>query len=94
MMKSFFTLFISCWLAGVSFAQSGKGMVTIPVQNEQQAPLEGATVELLRSQDSVLVKTAVSDKSGIALIENVAPASYFFRVSSVGFTTAYSKAFV
>lgn len=93
MMKSFFTLFISCLLAAVAFAQSGKGTVTIPVQNEQQAPLEGATVELLRSQDSALVKTAVTDKAGIALIENVAPASYFFRVSSVGFATAHSKAF-
>lgn len=92
-MKSFFSFFISCLLAAVAFAQSGKGTVTIPVQNEQQAPLEGATVELLRSQDSALVKTAVTDKAGIALIENVAPASYFFRVSSVGFATVYSQAF-
>lgn len=92
-MKSFFSFFISCLLAAVAFAQSGKGTVTIPVQNEQQAPLEGATVELLRSQDSALVKTAVTDKAGMALIVNVAPASYFFRVSSVGFATVYSQAF-
>ncbi len=88
-----FTLFISCLLASISFAQTGKGTVTINVLNEQQAPLEGATVELLRSKDSALVKTAISDKAGMALIEGVAPASYFFRISSVGFATSYSKPF-
>ncbi|HEV7332113.1 MAG TPA: outer membrane beta-barrel protein [Flavisolibacter sp.] len=92
-MKSMFTLFISCLLASISFAQTGKGTVTINVLNEQQAPLEGATVELLRSKDSALVKTAISDKAGMALIEGVAPASYFFRISSVGFATSYSKPF-
>ncbi|RYZ54571.1 MAG: carboxypeptidase regulatory-like domain-containing protein, partial [Chitinophagaceae bacterium] len=92
-MKLMFTLLASCFFSLAPFAQTGKSTVTLTVLNEQQSPVEGATVELLRSQDSALVKTAITDKAGLALLENIAPATYKFRVTSVGFAIVLSKPF-
>ncbi|NTS42357.1 TonB-dependent receptor [Flavisolibacter sp. BT320] len=92
-MKLMFTLLFSSIFSFALFAQKGNSTITITVLNEQQSPVEGATVELLRSKDSALVKTAITDKAGLALLENIAPATYQFRVTSVGFATVLSKPF-
>lgn len=75
----------------VVVAQTGKGKATITILNDQKLPVEGATVELLRSKDSTLVKTSLSDKAGVAEFDNVKPASYLFRITSVGLKTTYSS---
>ena len=80
-------------IATVAFAQTDKGKVSVTILNEQKAPVEGATVELLRSKDSGLVKIAVADKAGLAEFENILPAWYIMRVSAVGLTAGYSKSF-
>jgi outer membrane receptor protein involved in Fe transport len=69
-----------------------KGKLSLSVFNEQKSPLENATVELLRSKDSGLVKTAITDKAGLAEFENINFNSYLIRVSSVGMKTAYTNA--
>jgi iron complex outermembrane recepter protein len=92
-MRKIFTCAVAFLLASAGFAQTGKGKAVVTVLNEQNAPLESATVELLRSRDSALVKAAISDKSGAAEIENLIPATYLFRVTVVGFGPAYSGAF-
>lgn len=81
----FFSLLLS--------AQGGKGRVTVTVHNEQGSPLDGATVELLRSKDSALVKTALTDKNGLAEMENIPSSSYRVRITAVGFQAAFSQAF-
>ena len=91
-MKKILVGLLSVLMTAIAFAQ-GKGKATITILNEQKAAVEGATVELLRSKDSALVKTSLSDKAGIAEFENIAPAPYFIRVSSVGLTTSYSNVF-
>ncbi|HEY0040448.1 MAG TPA: outer membrane beta-barrel protein, partial [Flavisolibacter sp.] len=91
-MKKILVGLLSVLMTTIAFAQ-GKGKATITILNEQKAAVEGATVELLRSKDSALVKTSLSDKAGIAEFENIAPAPYFIRVSSVGLTTSYSNVF-
>lgn len=74
-------------------AQTAKGKATVTVLNEEKSPVEGATIELLRKKDSALVKTALSDKNGVAEIENLSPSSYLFRITAIGFATSYSVAF-
>lgn len=77
----------------LAFAQSGKGRATITILNDQKAAVEGATVELLRSKDSALVKTTLSDKTGLAEFDNVTPATYLLRITAVGLNKAYSNVF-
>src|SRR6476469_1294146 len=79
----------------VVFAQSesGNGTVHISIQTEANAALENATVELVRSTDSVLVRSAIADKSGQALFEKLPAGSYRARASLIGFATDYTAPF-
>lgn len=92
-MRKIFTCALSVLMTTIAFAQNGKGKAALTVLTEQKSPVEGATIELLRSKDSALVKTAISDKAGLAEIDNLLPSTYFIRVSAVGLTTTYSNAF-
>lgn len=81
-------------LIGAAAAQnSGRGKVVVAITADQEAVLENATVEVLRSTDSILVKSALTDKAGKAEIENLLYGSYILRVSMVNFITAYSNRF-
>jgi len=77
----------------LSFAQTSRGKLTIIITNEQNKPIEGSTVELLRSKDSGLVKTAITDKAGLAEFNPVLDQQFIIRASSVGFQNRYSEAF-
>lgn len=90
-MKKAVTCVLALLVFAMAFAQAGKGKAAITILNGQKEPVEGATVELLRSRDSALVKTAITDKDGAAWMEGILPASYFFRISAVGYGTAYSQ---
>ena len=52
------------------------GTVSVSVTNEQHVSLENATIELLSSKDSILVKAGIADRSGRAEFENIAFNSY------------------
>jgi iron complex outermembrane receptor protein len=77
------------------FAQTNpvKGKVSISVSNRDNIPLEGATVELLKAKDSALTKSAVTDKAGLAEIENVPFGTYIIKVTMISHSAAYSAAF-
>lgn len=75
------------------FAQSPKGNLSVHIINEQKSSLENATVELLRSKDSSLARTAITDKNGTAEIENINDGSYLLKVSMVNHATQYSNVF-
>ena len=70
-----------------------RGKITVVIVNDQQAALENATVELLKSKDSTLVKAAVTDAAGIAEIIQVPWNNYIVRVSMVNFKPVYSAPF-
>jgi hypothetical protein len=74
-------------------AQSPKGSVEVHIINEQRSSLENATVELLRSKDSSLARTAITDKNGTAEIENISFGSYLLKISMVNHATQYSNVF-
>lgn len=92
-MRQIFTCVILFLLPVILIAQGVKGKVVLTVLNEQHTPMEGATVELLRQKDSVLVKTAISDKIGVVEIDGITPSAYLVRTTAVGFNNTYSKAF-
>ncbi|WP_165871528.1 TonB-dependent receptor [Flaviaesturariibacter flavus] len=89
-------IYLALMLSAASLAaaaQGGKGSVSVTVTNEQKAPLESATVEILRAKDSVLVKTALSDRGGTALAEGLPAGRYLLRVSMTGHEPRYAPAF-
>ena len=94
-MKSTLALILVIFICTTAHAQVIKnGKITISVLNQQNAPLENTTVELLRSKDSGLVKTAITDKSGTALLERLAPGTYIIKASMVNYTPRYSSAVI
>jgi hypothetical protein len=87
-------LMLMCMMATyLSFGQSTKGKLTVIITNEQNKPVEGSTVELLRSKDSGLVKTAITDKNGLAELNPVLDQPFLIRASNVGFQNRYSQVF-
>src|SRR5688572_24618769 len=81
-MKSFF-VFIACTIGSFTSANtySQASGFTVSFINDSKKPLNDVTVELRRATDSSLVKAAISDKSGIAVLENIKPGNYFFKAS-------------
>jgi iron complex outermembrane receptor protein len=69
------------------------GNVIAKVVDEKNEAVENATCSLLRTKDSVLVRTALSGKDGKINIENIKPGNYLLRVSHTGYSSGYSKSF-
>lgn len=81
-MKKTLNLIILFFTSLQLYAQSPvKGTITVRVLNEQQQALESVTTALLRSKDSSLVKTAITDRNGVAEFVNIAAGSYFIKTS-------------
>ena len=78
---AFILLTINC---GICLAQSQGKTIKATVVTEQQQPLTGATVQLLKT-DSALVKVQVSDKLGVAEFHNLPDNNYLVQVSHTGF---------
>ncbi len=77
-----------------STAQSvNKGNFSVAIKNESQSPIVNATVELLESKDSFLVKVAISNNNGIADFENIAFGNYLIKTTSVNYVPEYSALF-
>jgi hypothetical protein len=74
-----------------SSAQEVKVKISVQVLNEQKQPIENATAELRRSKDSALVKTAISDKNGIAEFENIKAGTYLVKVVAIGYAASLSN---
>src|SRR6476661_2477014 len=82
-------LMLTMMAAHFSFSQDS-GKIAVVVNNDRKAPLENATVELRRSKDSVLVKTALTDVKGRADFDGLPFGNYYLRTSAVGYQPHYS----
>ncbi len=76
-------------------AQTGnKQNITGQVNNENNRPVDNATISLLRGKDSAMLKTALPDKEGKFEFENVKPGNYLVSISSVGYKKHFTRNFV
>ncbi|HCL05879.1 MAG TPA: TonB-dependent receptor, partial [Chitinophagaceae bacterium] len=91
-MKKLYSLLLTAALLCVynNIQAQRNGKITLTVQNEQQQAIENATVELLRSKDSSLVKAAITDKTGVAYFDNLVSGTYRVRISAVSYSTKYT----
>lgn len=93
-MKFLLTL-ISVSLSTMCFSQVSTGTVTGMIKNSgNQKNIDAASVSLLKSSDSSLVKLAVTARDGSFSFDNVKDGAYLVSASAVGHSTVYSSAFV
>ena len=76
-----------------SHAQTKNGRIIGEVKDVNQKNIESATVSLLRSKDSLLVKLGITDKKGGFEFEKIADGKYLVSISTIGFGKAYSQPF-
>ncbi len=93
-MKKLISTLVLSSFAFFSFAQSGGKISGVIKDGGNQKIIDAATISLLKSSDSSLLKTSVTDKEGNFSFENVKDGNYLVMANSVGHTMVYSKAIV
>ena len=91
-MKSILTLILCFTIITVVKAQSQEGSIQGLV-TDQQKPIETATVLLLRSKDSAVVKTTFTDNTGKFSLQEIKEDDYLISIQFVGFANYYSDVF-
>ena len=70
----------------VSTEETNNHVITGGVQDRSsKQPVEFATIQLLRTTDSVVIATTVSDRKGKFLLDKVAKGNYILRYSFIGY---------
>ncbi len=77
----------------VAIAQTKTGKISGHVIDGSVKTVESATITLLRSKDSSVIKLSVANKEGNFVFENVGDGKYLVSVSAVGHTKGYSEIF-
>ncbi len=84
-MKPFLLTLFTISIFSFARAQESRGKISVTVVNPQSAPIENATAELRNAKDSSLVKTSLTDKTGLAEFDKVRFGDYFIKVSMVNY---------
>jgi iron complex outermembrane receptor protein len=63
------------------------------LQNEQGKPMDYATVTLLRTKDSSVVKGTLSNDAGKYTLDHIAAGNYIIAATNMGYQKSYSPAF-
>ena len=90
-MKKIFSLLAACAIGMSSFAQTGGKISGSIKDGGNQKIIDAASVSLLKTKDSALVKVAVTDKDGNFSFENLKEGSYLVLATSIGHTKTYSS---
>ena len=86
-MKYFFLIVFLCCTQFI-FSQSVNKISGI-VTNEKNKPLSFVTVELIRANDSTLIKSTITDESGNFDFTDISSDQLLIKLTSVGFLTHY-----
>lgn len=57
----------------------------VTVFSEKRQPLEGATIELIQTNDTILIKTAITDNRGTAVFKKMPNSNYYFTITYAGY---------
>jgi outer membrane receptor protein involved in Fe transport len=90
-MKRVLVVLLCICAVTMATAQTKQGTIFLNISGDQNNGLENATVELRKTQDSSLVKIALTDKNGLAEFDNIIYGNYFVKVSLVNYAIAYSS---
>ncbi len=89
-MKQFLTIMFFLSIGLSSFAQTAGKITGVIKDGGNQKIIDAASISLLKSKDSSLVKVSVTDKDGNFSFENVKEGTYLVLATSVGHTKVYS----
>ena len=67
------------------------GSLVVRIVDENGIPLHNSTVEILRSEDSALVKVQPTDTAGVAYFEMLSPGNYLCKATMVGRNAAITE---
>jgi hypothetical protein len=91
-MKTVYVPAVICLLFSISsFANAQSGKISGLIKAIDNKPIDAATVSLLKSKDSSLVKIAVTDKSGGFVFESINTGMYLIQVEAIGFDKLLSE---
>ena len=90
-LTAFLLASLACFL---SFAGRSQTVLRGAVLLSSNSPAVNASISLLRSADSSLVKAGLCDKDGTYVFTNIAKGIYFLSVSSTGYQTHFSESIV
>ncbi|HUQ96063.1 MAG TPA: TonB-dependent receptor [Chitinophagaceae bacterium] len=94
MRKFFYLPFILLFSAFSAVqAQTNTTVIKGNVTDATQKGLESATISLLKSTDSSVLKIAAADKNGSFRFENFGAGSYLVLATAVGYQAGYSEVF-
>ena len=65
--------------------------IIIKVVSEEQTALPNTTVALLRPTDSTLIRTVVTDESGVALFRNLGSGNYICRITRISYQSQHTN---
>jgi outer membrane receptor protein involved in Fe transport len=88
LLTTLFFLFIISVSAQAQQAATISGKITA-----SEKPVEAASLSLLKTKDSSLVKIEVSDKQGNFEFDNIKAGSYFLRTDVVGYKKSFTPVF-
>ena len=93
-MKKLIIVLITLVLAIKSMAQTNETRVSGSAVDTKNVQIEQATISLIRSEDSSIIKIAVSDKDGKFSFTGIPFGSYLITISAVSFVTTNSTVFM
>ncbi len=93
-MKKLLLVFITLVFAIIGIAQTTETVVSGSTLDTKNAPVPSATISLMNSKDSSILKIAVSDKAGKFSFTGISFGSYFITTSAVSFEKTNSRVFI
>jgi len=93
--KIYFTLLLIIAATGITFAQTDGQTANVSgsLLDEQGKPMTYATAILLNAKDSTIVKSTLSNESGVYAFEHIKTGSYIIKASTVGYEKALTQPF-
>ena len=85
----FLLAFMACYYSN-SYGQSVRSTIEGKVLTENKLPAEGATISLLKSRDSSIIKTTVIGKNGQFKFAVMLPGNYLILLSKIGYERSYN----
>ena len=93
-MKKVLIVFITLVFAIKGIAQTIETSVSGSTVDTKNVPVESATISLMKSKDSSIIKISVSDKAGKFTFTGISFGSYFITTSAVSFAKTNSPVFI
>lgn len=85
LIETFFMKLIFILLAFIPTLCSYANNVTGTVTDDENKPVQKATITLMNVNDSVKIKTTVADEDGKYRFENIAAGTYYITVTAIGY---------